>query len=242
MHATSAAHRCAQHRQGIRVISVLRDEYVATTATTSDNSWHTVILQICLPFGTRRVGGVARVFRASFALQPLSRKRDIMLVHVIREYNLNKIFLSCLGLWPFQSKLARNCLPIFCLVLEISYYPFEVMIHSPNMIFDRASPFDSTQGWLMLCLDIDVSWSSRRRANGLRKLLSNCHFECFPREAMERNVESRQSKSFERWSNGIWKLISRWRNFLQTTRHPGVFLFFLSFFLIALIPARCSLT
>ncbi|KAF3054548.1 Odorant receptor 221 [Nylanderia fulva] len=51
-----------------------------------------------------------------------------MLVHVLREYNVNKIFLSHLGLWPFQSKLVRNFLPIFCLVLEISYFPFEILI------------------------------------------------------------------------------------------------------------------
>lgn len=58
--------------------------------------------------------------------QPSDRRQDIMLVHVTREYNVNKIFLSRLGVWPFQSKLVRNLLPIFYLVLEISYYPFEV--------------------------------------------------------------------------------------------------------------------
>ncbi|XP_025074655.1 uncharacterized protein LOC112552797 [Pogonomyrmex barbatus] len=51
-----------------------------------------------------------------------------MLVHFLREYNVNKIFLSRLGLWPFQSKLVRNSLPIFCLVLEISFYPFEILL------------------------------------------------------------------------------------------------------------------
>lgn len=50
-----------------------------------------------------------------------------MLVHVLREYNVNKIFLSRLGLWPFQSKLVRDLLPTFYLVLEISFYPFEVI-------------------------------------------------------------------------------------------------------------------
>jgi len=50
-----------------------------------------------------------------------------MLMHILREYNVNKIFLSRLGLWPFQSKLVRNSLPFFCLIFEISYYPFEVM-------------------------------------------------------------------------------------------------------------------
>ncbi|XP_025267994.1 odorant receptor 63a-like isoform X3 [Camponotus floridanus] len=51
-----------------------------------------------------------------------------MLVHVLREYNVNKIFLSRLGLWPFQSKLVRDLLPTFYLMLEISFYPFEILM------------------------------------------------------------------------------------------------------------------
>ncbi|XP_067205432.1 uncharacterized protein [Linepithema humile] len=64
-----------------------------------------------------------------------------MLVNILREYNINKIFLSCLGLWPFQCKLAKRFLPIFCFTLEISYLPFEILTlyvhrHSGQMIFE----------------------------------------------------------------------------------------------------------
>ncbi|CAL1688041.1 unnamed protein product [Lasius platythorax] len=64
-----------------------------------------------------------------------------MLVNILREYNINRIFLSCLGLWPFQRKLARHSLPMFCFILEISYLPFEIItlyMHrdSGQMIFE----------------------------------------------------------------------------------------------------------
>ncbi|XP_071626807.1 odorant receptor 63a-like isoform X1 [Temnothorax longispinosus] len=55
-----------------------------------------------------------------------------MLAHIQREHSINKIFLSCLGLWPFQSKLARSLIPICYLAIEISYYPLEVL-----MIYDH---------------------------------------------------------------------------------------------------------
>ncbi|XP_070165314.1 odorant receptor 63a-like [Polyergus mexicanus] len=77
-----------------------------------------------------------------------------MLVHVLREYNANKIFLSRLGLWPFQSKLVRNLLPIFYLVLEISYYPFEIlMVHDhqddAQMVFEGCYQLVITTAFLV---------------------------------------------------------------------------------------------
>lgn len=62
----------------------------------------------------------------SFLSQLPNKWKRIMLVNILREYNINKIFLSCLGLWPFQCTLAKRFLPIFCFTLEISYLPFEV--------------------------------------------------------------------------------------------------------------------
>ncbi|XP_070165313.1 odorant receptor 85f-like isoform X2 [Polyergus mexicanus] len=64
-----------------------------------------------------------------------------MLVNILREYKINRMFLSWLGLWPFQHKLARHSLPMFCFVLELSYLPFEIItlyIHRDNkqMIFE----------------------------------------------------------------------------------------------------------
>ncbi|XP_019883737.2 odorant receptor 9a-like [Camponotus floridanus] len=64
-----------------------------------------------------------------------------MLVNILREYNINRKFLSCLGFWPFQRKLARYSLPIFCFVLELSYLPFEIITlymhrRSKQMIFE----------------------------------------------------------------------------------------------------------
>ncbi|XP_072751606.1 odorant receptor 13a-like isoform X2 [Anoplolepis gracilipes] len=77
-----------------------------------------------------------------------------MLTHVLREYNVNKIFLSRLGLWPFQSVLVRNLLPIVCLVLEISYYPFEIlMLHDhrddAKMVFESCYQFVITSAFLV---------------------------------------------------------------------------------------------
>ncbi|KAH0952954.1 Or9e8 [Eciton burchellii] len=51
-----------------------------------------------------------------------------MLKNFLQKYNINKIFLSLLGLWPFQKKLLRNSLRIFCFLLEISYCPFELLL------------------------------------------------------------------------------------------------------------------
>lgn len=70
---------------------------------------------------------MAHVARAIRTVAVVTGNENIMLAHVLREYNVNKIFLSRLGLWPFQSKLVRNSLPMLCLIFEISYYPFEVM-------------------------------------------------------------------------------------------------------------------
>lgn len=52
-------------------------------------------------------------------------KKRIILIHILREYNFNRILLSCLNVWPYQSKLARCLLSTFCIMLEISYFPFE---------------------------------------------------------------------------------------------------------------------
>ncbi|EFN79860.1 Odorant receptor 22b [Harpegnathos saltator] len=87
--------------------------------------------------------------------QPLSsRIGDIMLAHVLREYNINRILLSRLGLWPFQSKLARSLLPIFCLLLEMSYYPFEILMFydhrdDAQMIFESCYQLVITTAFLV---------------------------------------------------------------------------------------------
>ncbi|XP_025263956.1 odorant receptor 63a-like [Camponotus floridanus] len=51
-----------------------------------------------------------------------------MLANFLREYNINRLFLSITGLWPFQNKLARNSLQTFCFLVEISYCPFEILL------------------------------------------------------------------------------------------------------------------
>ncbi|XP_036149948.1 uncharacterized protein LOC105837214 [Monomorium pharaonis] len=51
-----------------------------------------------------------------------------MLENFLREYNINRILLSITGLWPYQHKLVRNLLWMFCFLLEISYYPFEILL------------------------------------------------------------------------------------------------------------------
>ncbi|XP_011333437.1 odorant receptor 4 isoform X1 [Ooceraea biroi] len=59
----------------------------------------------------------------------------MMLANILREYNINKILLSCLGLWPFQHKFARRVLSIVCFTIAISYLPFEILtlyIHRHN--------------------------------------------------------------------------------------------------------------
>ncbi|XP_077266609.1 odorant receptor 9a-like [Temnothorax americanus] len=66
-----------------------------------------------------------------------------MLENFLREYNVNRVFLSPIGLWPFQKKSVRNCLRTFFFLLEISYLPFEIMLlydhwDNPQMVFDAS--------------------------------------------------------------------------------------------------------
>ncbi|XP_011700850.1 PREDICTED: uncharacterized protein LOC105457712 [Wasmannia auropunctata] len=68
-------------------------------------------------------------------------RRVIMLENFLREYNTNRILLSATGLWPFQNKLVKNLLWTFCFLVEISYYPFEMLLlydHLDNaqLVFD----------------------------------------------------------------------------------------------------------
>lgn len=57
-----------------------------------------------------------------------SQAKSKMLVNILREYNINKIFLSYLGLWPMQNKLVRNLLPICYLVYQMTCYPLTVIM------------------------------------------------------------------------------------------------------------------
>ncbi|KAL6262947.1 hypothetical protein P5V15_005735 [Pogonomyrmex californicus] len=64
-----------------------------------------------------------------------------MLSNFLREYNINRVFLSITGCWPFQNKLVRNSLRTLCFLLEISYCPFEVLLlydhwNDAQMIFE----------------------------------------------------------------------------------------------------------
>ncbi|XP_071567992.1 uncharacterized protein [Temnothorax nylanderi] len=64
-----------------------------------------------------------------------------MLSNFLREYNINRVFLSIIGLWPFQSKRVRNLLRTFFFLLEISYCPFEILLlydhwNDVQMIFE----------------------------------------------------------------------------------------------------------
>ncbi|XP_071625426.1 uncharacterized protein [Temnothorax longispinosus] len=64
-----------------------------------------------------------------------------MLGNFLREYNTNSILLSTTGLWPFQNKLVKNLIWTFCFLVEMSYYPLEILLlydHSDDaqLIFD----------------------------------------------------------------------------------------------------------
>ncbi|KAL6427566.1 hypothetical protein ACFW04_008805 [Cataglyphis niger] len=81
-----------------------------------------------------------------------------MLVNILREYNINRIFLSCLGLWPFQRKLARCLLPMFYFVFEISYLPLEIRTlymhrHNKQMIFECLYQISVTLAFLVKLLN-----------------------------------------------------------------------------------------
>ncbi|EGI65948.1 Putative odorant receptor 67a, partial [Acromyrmex echinatior] len=80
------------------------------------------------------------------------------IINLLREYNVNRIFLSCLGLWPFQHKLARRLLPIFCFILEISYLPFEILTlymhrYSGQIIFESLYQMVVTMAFLIKLLN-----------------------------------------------------------------------------------------
>ncbi|XP_039315033.1 odorant receptor 67a-like isoform X1 [Solenopsis invicta] len=64
-----------------------------------------------------------------------------MLENFRRHYNINRVFLSISGLWPFQNKCVRNLLRICCLLVELSIYPMEILLlydhaDDPKIIFD----------------------------------------------------------------------------------------------------------
>ncbi|XP_011871684.1 PREDICTED: uncharacterized protein LOC105564132 [Vollenhovia emeryi] len=64
-----------------------------------------------------------------------------MLANFMREYNMNRVLLSATGLWPFQSKHVRNPLRTFCLLVEISSYPCQILLlydhwDDPQLVFD----------------------------------------------------------------------------------------------------------
>ncbi|XP_077261760.1 odorant receptor Or2 isoform X2 [Temnothorax americanus] len=81
-----------------------------------------------------------------------------MLVNILREYNVNRIFMSCLGLWPSQPKLTKRLLSMFCFILEISYLPFEILTlyihrHSGQIIFECLYQMVITAAFLVKLLN-----------------------------------------------------------------------------------------
>ncbi|XP_018044266.1 PREDICTED: uncharacterized protein LOC108684457 [Atta colombica] len=101
----------------------------------------------------------------------------VMLANFQREYNINRVFLSISGLWLFQSKNVRNSLRTVCLLMEISSYPFEILLlydhwGDPQMIFDACYQFIFTTSFIarvlhniwnqdrlqQLCIAIDKHW------------------------------------------------------------------------------------
>ncbi|XP_071553985.1 odorant receptor Or2-like [Temnothorax nylanderi] len=106
-----------------------------------------------------------------------------MLVHVLREYNFNKILLSRLGLWPFQSKLVRNSLPMFCLIFEISYYPFEILMlydhrDDAQMVFEGCYQFVISTAFIVRL------WNEIWNRDKFRRLYEamNDHWDIFTNE------------------------------------------------------------
>ncbi|XP_077261919.1 odorant receptor 63a-like [Temnothorax americanus] len=106
-----------------------------------------------------------------------------MLVHVLREYNVNKILLSRLGLWPFQSKLVRNSLPMFCLIFEISYYPFEILMlydhrDDAQMVFEGCYQFVISTAFIVRL------WNEIWNRDKFRRLYEamNDHWDIFTNE------------------------------------------------------------
>ncbi|XP_036149942.1 odorant receptor 63a-like [Monomorium pharaonis] len=100
-----------------------------------------------------------------------------MLKNFQREYNINRIILSTSGLWPFQNKYVKNSLLIFCILVEISTYPFEVLLlydhwDDPKMIFDGCFQMVAVTSFIakivhhiwhedklqQLCIAIDKHW------------------------------------------------------------------------------------
>ncbi|KYN09837.1 Putative odorant receptor 67a, partial [Trachymyrmex cornetzi] len=76
----------------------------------------------------------------------ITLRRIIMLENFLREYNVNRVFLLSMGLWPFQNKSIRNFLRTFFFLIEISYCPFEILLlydhlDNPQMIFDASYQF-----------------------------------------------------------------------------------------------------
>ncbi|XP_036145782.1 uncharacterized protein LOC118646612 [Monomorium pharaonis] len=74
-----------------------------------------------------------------------------MLSNFLREYNINRILLSIIGLWPFQSNLVRNLLRTVFFLLQISFCPFEIL-----MLYDH---WDNAEMIFEGCYQLVVSTS-----------------------------------------------------------------------------------
>ncbi|KAG5328231.1 OR33A protein, partial [Acromyrmex heyeri] len=125
-----------------------------------------VINLIMTPFN---IGKINKIYTGERVL--------VMLANFLREYNINRVFLSISGLWLFQSKNVRNSLRTICLLMEISYYPFEILLlydhwDDPQMVFDACYQFIFTTAFIarvlhniwnqdklqQLCIAIDKHW------------------------------------------------------------------------------------
>ncbi|KYN16798.1 hypothetical protein ALC57_10995 [Trachymyrmex cornetzi] len=127
--------------------------------------------------------------------QNIFYQANIMLVHVLREYNVNKILLSHLGLWPLQNKFVRRLLPILYLVIHISSLPFEILsLH--DMLGNMQRAFENFY-YIVCCILFIVKLSNEFLNDEIRysyKAMEN-HWNIFTGEFEMRILKNYSSLS-----------------------------------------------
>ncbi|KAL6445878.1 hypothetical protein ACFW04_000933 [Cataglyphis niger] len=91
-----------------------------------------------------------------------------MLANFLREYKINRLYLSIMGLWPFQSWLTRILLQTFYFLFEISYCPFEILLlynHWGNvqMIFEGCYQFAISISFLVRMINEFFNYNKFRQ-------------------------------------------------------------------------------
>ncbi|XP_039308005.1 odorant receptor 63a isoform X2 [Solenopsis invicta] len=133
------------------------------------------------------------IFNSSYVCHSYHKiySKNTMLVHIIREYNINKTLLSRFGLWPFQNKFVRYLLPISLFVLEISGIQLEIIFlcddwKDTELIFES---FFITIAMIMFIMKLCNEFWNYNKVRHLYEIMEN-HWNIFTKESEMRILKN----------------------------------------------------